>query len=204
MEPLFTAISIVILIISVIVHEVAHGVAAERLGDPTPRTLGRITLNPIKHVDLVGSIIVPIVLILSGSSIVFGWAKPVPFNPMNFRNKRWGDAIVAVAGPATNIVLAVIFAIIARLVFNVAPEAFLTTLVIIVSINISLAIFNLMPVPPLDGHHILRSVARPGSALSRFLSNRQPFIVSLIIVLVLWQFVAPLASVTVRALLPGM
>lgn len=203
MEPTYTVLSILVLIISVIVHEVAHGVAAEHLGDPTPRTLGRITLNPIKHIDLVGSIIVPIVLILSGSSVVFGWAKPVPFNPANFRNKRWGDAIVAFAGPATNIVLAAIFAVIARLTFGLAPEAFFSTLLIIVTVNISLAIFNLMPVPPLDGHHILRSISRPGSKLSRFLSSHQPFIVSLIIVLVLWQFVAPLASIIVRALMPG-
>jgi Zn-dependent protease len=196
-------LSILVLIVSVIAHEVAHGIAAEKQGDPTPRAMGRITLNPIKHLDFMGSIVVPIMLIVVSSPIVFGWAKPVPFNPGYFRNKRWGDAIVAVAGPATNIILAAVFSILAHLLFPIMPDAAVTIVTMIIVINVSLALFNLMPVPPLDGHHILKAILGAKSKLGKIIGSHQPFIVSLIVVLVLWQFVAPLVLVAARALIPG-
>src|SRR5665213_608206 len=106
--------TIVILILSVIMHEVAHGYAAYMLGDPTAKNAGRLTLNPLAHIDLFGSILVPAILVLTNAGVLFGWAKPVPYNPFNLRNQRWGDAIVGAAGVGTNLLLAVLFAVIAR------------------------------------------------------------------------------------------
>lgn len=155
MNP-FLGAYFVILVIAVVLHEVAHGYAALLLGDTTAKDAGRLTLNPIKHIDLLGSIIVPVVSTLAG--VPFGWAKPVPFNPDNLRNKKWGEAIVAAAGPATNLLLGLIFAIIFRLaaegVFHFTDlQQALCALVVL--INIGLAIFNLLPMPPLDGSKIL-------------------------------------------------
>src|SRR3989344_2151048 len=111
MESLFV---VVVLIFSVIAHEVAHGYAANALGDPTARLAGRLTLNPLPHIDIVGSVIIPALLVFSNAGLLFGWAKPVPYNPYNLRDQRYGEAIVAVAGSATNILLALVFALIAR------------------------------------------------------------------------------------------
>src|SRR3989338_5187009 len=105
---------LIVLILSIIAHEVAHGYAADSLGDPTARLAGRLTLNPLPHIDLVGSIILPALLVFTASPILFGWAKPVPYNPYNLRHQRWSEAAVAVAGSATNILLAVIFGLIVR------------------------------------------------------------------------------------------
>src|SRR6187551_394274 len=109
-----TIFTVIVLIISVILHEVAHGWAANALGDPTARLQGRLSLNPLRHIDPVGSILIPAVLVLTNSSFLFGWAKPVPYNPYNLKNQRWGEAIVGIAGVATNLLLAVLFAFIAR------------------------------------------------------------------------------------------
>lgn len=147
--------SLTVLIMSVVIHEVSHGTAANYLGDSTARYLGRLTLNPVKHIDLLGSIIVPISTYLLGG-VIFGWAKPVPFNPYNLRNQKWGPALVAAAGPVSNIMTAFVFAIIIR--FGGAlglPLAFFEMASIIVLINLVLAIFNLVPIPPLDGSKIL-------------------------------------------------
>ena len=116
-----TILTLVILILSIIVHEVAHGYAANSLGDPTARLAGRLTLNPVSHIDLLGSIIIPGLLVLTGSPIMFGWAKPVPYNPYNLRNHRWGEFLVAIAGVATNLFLAIIFGLIVR--FGSTPLA---------------------------------------------------------------------------------
>jgi len=149
MEYLFL---IVIFLFSVIIHEVSHGVAANMLGDPTAKYAGRITLNPIKHLDLWGSIIIPAFLVISGSPILFGWAKPVPYNPYNLKNQRWGPAIVALAGPLSNLILAFVFGISLRFFPQIYSFSF------IVWINILLAVFNLVPIPPLDGSKILFAV----------------------------------------------
>ena len=157
-------LSLVILILSVIVHEVAHGYAADSLGDPTARLAGRLTLNPLPHIDLMGSIVIPALLVFTGSPILFGWAKPVPYNPYNLKPQRWGEALVAVAGSATNILLAVIFGLIVR--FGSTPLATGGTLLdatalslaaTIAFINLFLGLFNLIPFPPLDGFTVLRS-----------------------------------------------
>lgn len=137
-------ISVIILIISVILHEVAHGYVADMLGDPTARLLGRLTLNPIPHIDIMGSIVLPALFVISGSPIVFGWAKPVPYNPGNITGSsfkvRYGGAIVALAGPLVNILLAVIFGLIIR--FSGIDGQLLQFFMMVVIVNISLAILT--------------------------------------------------------------
>ncbi len=150
MEYLFL---IAILLFSVIIHEVAHGSAANLLGDPTAKLSGRLTLNPIKHLDVFGSFIVPLFLIILKSPVLFGWAKPVPVNSYNFKNPKIDEAKVSAAGPAANLLIALIFGLAIR--FFPLPASFLAVFSIIVALNLILAIFNLIPVPPLDGSHIL-------------------------------------------------
>lgn len=156
--PEFIIFSVLVLIFSVIIHEVAHGWAAYAQGDPTAKLQNRLTLNPLRHIDLFGSIIVPGLLVLSGSTFLFGWAKPVPYNPYNLRNQRWGEALVAVAGVATNLFLAVVFGLIARYAFATGADAFGSLAAIVTLVNLFLGIFNLLPIPPLDGYTFLRSV----------------------------------------------
>lgn len=148
---------ILILIISVILHEMAHGYAANWLGDPTARLQGRLSPNPLVHIDPFMSVILPAILLLSGSPFLFGAAKPVPYNPYNLTNQKWGEAIVAVAGPAANIALAIIFALIIRFsdMLPMVSTAFLTLSLQVVILNLFLAFFNLVPIPPLDGSKIL-------------------------------------------------
>lgn len=150
--------TIVVLIISIIIHEVAHGYAAYALGDPTAKLAGRLTLNPIPHVDLVGSILIPGLLVLSQSTMLFGWAKPVPYNPYNLKSARWGEAIVGFAGVGTNLLLALVFALIARFAFGTEFEAFVAPAATIAYINLFLGMFNLIPLPPLDGYTVLRGL----------------------------------------------
>ena len=149
-------IVIVIIIFSAIIHEVMHGYAADRLGDPTARYAGRLTLNPIPHLDPFGSVILPVLLSFSGSPIFFGWAKPVPYNPYNLRPGRFSEAIVAGAGPASNLTIAILFGMVIRL--GLFPQEINAILFLIVVINMMLFLFNLIPVPPLDGSKILSGV----------------------------------------------
>jgi len=151
MELIFV---IVILIMSVVIHELAHGYAAYAQGDPTAAMQGRLTLNPIHHLDLLGSIIVPGLLLLLPTSFIIGWAKPVPFNPYNLRNQRWGHIWVVAAGPLSNIGLAAMFALGIRFISGL-PEQALALAGYVVLINLVLALFNLIPIPPLDGSQIL-------------------------------------------------
>lgn len=150
--------TVLILVISVIVHEVAHGWAANALGDPTAKLQGRLSLNPVRHIDPIGSILVPAVLVLTNSPFLFGWAKPVPYNPYNLRNQRWGEAIVGVAGVAVNLFLAIVFALVARYAFGAGMIEFATLASMVVLVNLSLGIFNLLPIPPLDGFTVLRGI----------------------------------------------
>lgn len=146
---------IAILIISVMIHEISHGYMALFWGDRTAQYAGRLTLNPIKHIDIFGSIIIPALMFISGTGFIFGWAKPVPYNPYNLRRRNIAEPFVAVAGPLSNIIVALILSIILRvgLLFSL-PQAMGTLLVYAVLINISLAIFNMMPVPGFDGYKI--------------------------------------------------
>ena len=156
---------IVIFIFSAILHEISHGWTANYLGDPTAKMAGRLTLNPLKHLDPFGSVILPVALILLNSRIIFGWAKPVPINPLNLRDQRYGEAKVAIAGPLANIAIAVFFGILIR-ILPLTASSFGQNLIwvfgFIVWVNLLLAIFNLIPIPPLDGSHILFAFL-PGS-----------------------------------------
>ncbi|MBI2055381.1 MAG: site-2 protease family protein [Candidatus Sungbacteria bacterium] len=163
METAITIIfQLIILIFSVVIHEVSHGLAANALGDPTAKYAGRLTLDPLKHLDPVGSFIVPLASFLLGGFIV-GWAKPVPYNPYNLKvkNQDFGSAIVGVAGPAANIAIALVFGFLIRgagywsKVLGAGSTPLLEVMAYIVLINIVLAIFNLMPIPPLDGSKVL-------------------------------------------------
>lgn len=144
---------IVTLVLSVVIHEVAHGTVANALGDPTARLQGRLTLNPLAHLDWMGSVIVPLVM-YSLSGFAFGWAKPVPYNPYNLKNQRWGPALVAAAGPLSNLVLVAVFSFVFHMTHNPLTSMAAST---VVYINAVLMIFNLFPIPPLDGSRILTS-----------------------------------------------
>lgn len=155
-------ISIVILVYSAILHEIAHGLVAERLGDPTARIMGRLTLDPRPHIDPVLSVLLPLVLILGGSPVVFGAAKPVPVDPFNLRDGRKDMALVSLAGPATNFLLAILASLLAHILFPGSSLSFILGNGIlgfvvgsIIYLNLILAIFNLIPIPPLDGSKVL-------------------------------------------------
>ena len=180
-----------ILLFSVVVHECAHGLAAERCGDPTARMLGRITLNPLPHIDPIGSILVPVLLALTPGNFFIAWAKPVPVNPYNFRSPRRDDIIVSVAGPASNILLSIGFAILMLLAFWIVPFESLprklgTSLIMLLNygilINLFLAFFNLVPIPPLDGSHILRNLLPPEAARSYDKIQPYGFIILLLMI----------------------
>lgn len=146
---------IIIIMFSAVIHEVMHGVAADRLGDKTARYAGRLTLNPIPHLDPFGSVILPILFTLSNSPIFFGWAKPVPYNPYNLRPGRFSEATVAGAGPFSNLVIALLFGLMIRLA--VFPAEISAVFFLIVIVNTMLFLFNLIPVPPLDGSKVLQA-----------------------------------------------
>ena len=189
---MLTILSIAILIVSVILHEVSHGYMADFLGDPTPRLSGRLTLNPIKHIDPMGSIIVPLITSLAG--FTFGWAKPVPYNPYNLKNKRTGEFLIAAAGPASNLLIALIFGTILRFTAAgaVALTPFMTIVSYIVIINIILAIFNLIPLPPLDGSKLLFSILPDQYGRTRMILEQYAPVFVLIVVFFLWQVIAPI------------
>ena len=139
---------IIVLVVSVILHELAHGYVALAQGDPTAKFAGRLTLNPLAHLDPVGSFLLPL-LLWSLGGVIFGWAKPVPYNPHNLRYPKWGPALVAAAGPAVNLLLALLFSLLWRL--GVQQELIL----MVILLNLALAIFNLIPIAPLDGSKII-------------------------------------------------
>ncbi|MCR4416446.1 MAG: site-2 protease family protein [Ignavibacteria bacterium] len=153
-----------IFLISIAIHEFSHAFFAYRMGDPTAKNAGRLTLNPIKHIDLIGTIIIPIAAFSSGIALI-GWAKPVPINPNNFNNKRVGDAIVSFVGPFSNF----LFAFVLLILILILPEVIIfetnqreillsTILKYGIYINLFLFLFNLLPIPPLDGMHIVHSI----------------------------------------------
>ncbi|MGA2418354.1 MAG: site-2 protease family protein [Candidatus Staskawiczbacteria bacterium] len=152
-----TIFSLVVLLFSVMIHELAHGYVAYSLGDPTAKYEGRLTLNPLKHLDPFGSIILPLLLLLAtaGQGPIFGWAKPVPINPYNFRDQKWGTLKVAIAGPTTNFGIAIIFGLFIRFLNFPQIAPLIQLLGIVVFYNFLWGIFNLVPIPPLDGSWIL-------------------------------------------------
>mgnify|MGYP001564862941 CR=1 FL=1 len=184
---------IVILVMSVVIHEVAHGFMAEYFGDKTARFAGRLTLNPLKHLDMFGSVILPIVLVISQSPFLLGWAKPVPYNPDNLSNRKWGTIAVATAGVLANFCIAIIFGIVIRLTADSGlPTGFYFITSIIVIVNLALGIFNLVPIPPLDGSKIFFSFL-PASFSSFVRSYEQYSLIILLIFIVFFSdYLAPL------------
>jgi Zn-dependent protease len=192
MEPDFI-FQIVILIMSVVVHEVSHGYAASLLGDETARYQGRLTLNPAKHLDPVGSFLVPGLSYLLGGFII-GWAKPVPYNPHNLRPGRWSEALVALAGPASNLAIATIFGLLLRFSLDLGlGRGFFEIMTVIVFINLVLAIFNLVPIPPLDGSKVLYAFFPAKFRQLRDFFERYGFMLVLLFIFFLWRFIFPIA-----------
>lgn len=163
------AISIIPILFAITVHEVSHGWIADKLGDPTARMMGRLTLNPIKHIDPIGTILVPGILLLLGG-FIFGWAKPVPITWQNLKHPRRDTALVAVAGPLSNLIMAILWAILFRTALGMHPQpinfayALLVMSQIGVTINIILMVLNLIPIPPLDGSRVVSSLIPPKAA----------------------------------------
>lgn len=187
----FTA---VIFIYSAVIHEVMHGAVALLLGDPTAKLAKRLTLNPLKHLDPFGSVILPLLLILIGSRFVFGWAKPVPYNPYNFKKPGRDSVIVALAGPLTNLALAGIFALILRWVHAAGLLGYgngllAMALFLVVFINTILAIFNLIPIPPLDGSRLFTLIMGDRMGFLQLLAGRYGLFFLMIIIIPLWMWV---------------
>ncbi|PIT88195.1 MAG: site-2 protease family protein [Candidatus Magasanikbacteria bacterium CG10_big_fil_rev_8_21_14_0_10_36_32] len=189
-----------IIIPSAIIHEYAHGWMADRLGDPTARYAGRLTLNPKAHIDLWGTILMPLLLsALSGGSFLFAYAKPVPYNPYNLKNQKWGPALVGLAGPMANFLLAAIFALIIRFI---NPTLVINELLfIIVYANVLLMVFNLVPIPPLDGSKILYAVLPDSMNNLKIFLERYSFILLMILIFFLFDFIAPIINTIVSWLI---
>ena len=192
------ALSLVAVFAAIVFHEVSHGYVAYRLGDPTPKVRGRLTLNPLAHVDLIGTILVPLALVVMGSRFLFGWAKPVPINPNYFRKPFKGMLYVAIAGPATNLTLALVTAGVGRLTLGAIPnsllfygqtfgayllQAIFYLLGFFVIINVILAVFNMIPIPPLDGSRVLTYFLPPEGKRIMLTLERYGFLILLALIL---------------------
>ena len=175
-----------VLLFSIVVHEVAHAWQARREGDPTAEQLGRITLNPIRHMDPVGSVIVPLMLWFSNSGMMLGWAKPVPVDPSNYREECAGDIRVSLAGIVSNLLLAVLFTLLASLLVAIGDGFAISTLLRMcdwgIFINLLLAFFNLIPIPPLDGSHVVYRLLPPRAAELYRSGGRFGFVAILVLV----------------------
>lgn len=197
----------VIIVPSAIIHEYAHGWMALQLGDPTAKYAGRLTLDPRAHIDKWGTIFLPIFLYLvSGGSFMFAYAKPVPYNPYNLKNQKWGPALVGLAGPAANILTALVFSIFIRLLEAGAPAWTLSLasfFSIIVYANILLAVFNLIPIPPLDGSKILYALLPDRAYQWREFLERNGFWLLLLFLFFGFQLIQPIISGLFKLLVGG-
>jgi len=185
--PEFFALSIIVLLFSVIVHEVMHGLVALKFGDRTAQNLGRLTLNPIPHIDLFGTVLLPLLLVFTGSPILFGWAKPVPVNPLNFSNLRKGELFVSAAGIFANFGLAIIAALLYHFLNTIpqeVPALIGAILRFTININLVLGVFNLFPIPPLDGSKILLSQLPYNLAKEYEKLDRYGFLILLIFMMI--------------------
>lgn len=182
-----------ILIFSIVVHEVSHGLTANKLGDPTAKEMGRLNFNPLKHLDFMGSFLVPLISYAAGG-VIFGWAKPVPYNPYNLKNQKWGPATVAVAGPAANFSIALAFGLALRFM-TFLPMSAVLAMSLVVYINILLAIFNLMPIPPLDGSKILMGFL-PYKYERQFLAlERYGFLLVILFIFFIFPLIVPILPI---------
>ncbi|MEI6528876.1 MAG: site-2 protease family protein [Candidatus Falkowbacteria bacterium] len=188
---------IIVLISSAIVHEYMHGWMAYRLGDSTAKDAGRLTFNPLAHLEWFGSFFLPLVMIVTGMPFVFGWAKPVPYSPNNLSDKKYGDAKVALAGPLGNLIIALFFGLFLRF-FPVVNLTFIGLVSLIVYINLVLMVFNLVPIPPLDGSKILAAFL-PARIRERYLnSERYGFILVILFVMLAGQIIIPVVEFLYR------
>lgn len=192
-----------IIIPSAIIHEYAHGWAADQLGDPTARIAGRLTLNPKAHIDMWGTILMPTFLLLvSGGSFMFAYAKPVPYNPYNLKDKRWGPALIGAAGPVSNLVVAVIFGLLIRfLPIDLMGPTFFSLLSVVVYANVLLAVFNLVPIPPLDGSKVLFALLPDSAWQIKESLERSGFLILLIFLLFGFQIIVPLVQFIYRLII---
>lgn len=192
---------VAVLIMSIVIHEVAHGYSAYLLGDDTARLKGRLTLNPLKHLDPFGSVILPLFMLILNTGFFIGWAKPVPYNPANLRNGKKGDFIVAISGIAANLMIALVFGLLMRFgpmlgiplstASGTALNPFYQISTMIVLMNLVLALFNLIPIPPLDGSKILFSFLPARLRyVENFLEKWGLFLLVFFIVFV-WNLVSP-------------
>ena len=200
-----TFFSIVAFIIAIAAHELAHAWTAYKLGDTTARDQGRMTLNPVAHIDLFGTLILPVLLIITRFPVVFGWAKPVPINPSNFEFPRKGMMITSVAGPLANLLLAGVFSVFLKASSNgiLFPPAAGMFFVYCILINVVIGIFNLVPVPPLDGSNILMGLLPLKAAASYIKMSRYGFLI-IVVLLYLGLFeriIMPIASLLIRFLI---
>lgn len=197
---------VVVLIMSVVVHEFSHGYVAHLFGDDTARVGGRLTLNPIKHLDPFGSVVLPLLLILMHAGFVIGWARPVPYNPNNFRDVKKGTLLVAIAGIIANLILAIFFGLLIRFatVFGLPPyiygtvglHPFYQIATIIVVVNLVLALFNLIPIPPLDGSKIIFTfIPTKYRYIENFLERWGMFFL-LFFIIFIWSNIVPIVMVT--------
>lgn len=194
-----------VLLFSVMIHEVSHGAVALKLGDPTAKNAGRLTLNPLKHLDAFGSLLLPISLfIISGGTFVLGWAKPVPYNPANLKNPKAGAGMIAAVGPLSNFLVAAVFGLILRLIFPLAANGFIGSLVLllntIVATNVILAVFNLVPLPPLDGSNILFAILPPRFGFIQNFLSRYGFWILILFLLFGFQIISPLFEIIYKFL----
>ena len=205
LSPVEIIVRFTALILSLSFHEAAHAWTANRLGDPTAKMLGRLTLNPIAHVDWIGTVLFPLVAMISNLPLI-GWAKPVPVNGLNLRDPRRDFAVVALAGPVSNVILAVGAAVLRMIAGAIMPhDAFATELVMFalayfIGLNVLLAVFNLIPVPPLDGGNVLLGVL-PGAA-ARIYQQIRPLgfliLYALLLSGILWDIIGPINRIVLN------
>jgi len=190
MDILSTVFFVGVIIFSAIIHEYAHGWMANQLGDPTARLAGRLTLNPIAHLDLFGSVILPLLLIPTG--MIFAYAKPVPYNAYNLSDQKWGAVKVAIAGPISNLILAFVFGVVLQLMPASSPM--IPFLFIIVFANVLLAVFNMVPIPPLDGSKLLLAVLPDSAYQVLMMLERYGFVLLLLFIFVGFEYLRPIIN----------
>ena len=212
MDILILIFGIVGFVFAIIVHEVSHGLVAERLGDPTARIKGRLTLNPIPHIDLFGSIILPLILLIFRSPFLFGWAKPVPVDSYNLKHPKKDMAMISFAGPLSNILMAGLFSIFLRILLQIFPNTSLfLPFFYIIEFNIALAVFNLLPIGPLDGSKILAGFLseRDANSFYLFLDRFGTILIMLFILPIIngnslsYLVIGPIINLFLKLLIPG-
>ena len=193
---------LIILVFSVIVHELSHGYVALMLGDATAKYAGRLTLNPLRHLDPIGSFLVPLITYWSGG-FIFGWAKPVPYNPYNLRGGKWSPALVAVAGPLSNLLIAIMLAIVLHFlaVTGLLSQAFAKICIVAIATNIFLAFFNLIPIPPLDGSKVIAAALPPRFFALIGILERYQIIFMILLIFFGWRYVAFIPNALIRLII---